>query len=605
MNPVPAHAPVSMPDRGESPTNVSSPGRLQATLNETVAGYISPVSLGLGILYAVLATIYLTTLPPPINVGVSLAHATASVLLLGLHIAVRGRTVPGDLSHMIGTGVALVATVVAAALVVLTGNAVHSTSFTIIVIGVGVFFLSWRWLAAAVFAADCAWLAVASLGGPSPYWTQLGLSLFSANVLAFLVHLVRMRTIGGLETLRSVEAEQSRKLERQTEKLREAQRTAHIGSFEWDITSGRVVWSDELYRLFGIAPGSMAVTYDQWLSMLRPEDRDEAGVLVRNALDNGTPFEFDYQVRQPDGSMRWIQGRAHVVADASGKPVKLVGTAQDITRRKLAEEEANRLNAELESRVAQRTAELEAANKELEAFSYSVSHDLRAPLMTVDGFSQALLEDYGDKLDDEGKKTILRVREATKRMAELIEAILKLSRLGRSALKPQRVNLSVLAKTYAEELHKTQPTRKVEVKVEPGVHAEGDPPLLRVVMENLIGNAWKFTSRKENAFIEFGAMKRRDGTVYFVRDDGAGFDPEYAAKLFLPFERLHAAKDFPGTGIGLASVKRIIDRHGGRVWADGYPGKGAQFYFTIGAKEEGRASADVQPAIREGRGVNT
>jgi signal transduction histidine kinase len=236
---------------------------------------------------------------------------------------------------------------------------------------------------------------------------------------------------------------------------------------------------------------------------------------------------------------------------------------------------------ELELRVADRTAQLEVANKELESFSYSVSHDLRAPLRSIDGFSQALLEDYGDKLDDQGRSDLRRVRAATQRMAQLIDDMLDLSRVTRGEMHREAVNLSAIVKAVAQELAAAEPHRRVAFVIADGLRAEGDARLLRVLVENLLRNAWKFTAKHAAAKIEFGIDQNNGKPVYFVRDDGAGFDMAYAGKLFGAFQRLHAMTEFAGTGIGLATVQRIVHRHGGRVWAEGKVDQGATFYFTL------------------------
>jgi signal transduction histidine kinase len=245
------------------------------------------------------------------------------------------------------------------------------------------------------------------------------------------------------------------------------------------------------------------------------------------------------------------------------------------------EMEMRRLNAELERRVARRTAELEAANEELEAFSYSVAHDLRAPLRAIEGFSRILLDKYPARLDDTGKDYLRRVGAAAKRLEQLIGDLLNLSRLTRSEMRHMTVDLSALAEEVAAELRQREPQRPVEFVIARGVVAGGDTRLLRFALDNLLGNAWKYTSACGEARIEFGAAPINGQTTYFVRDNGAGFDMAYVEKLFRPFQRLHSEREFPGTGIGLASVKRVVGRHGGRVWAEGAVGRGATFYFTL------------------------
>jgi signal transduction histidine kinase len=236
---------------------------------------------------------------------------------------------------------------------------------------------------------------------------------------------------------------------------------------------------------------------------------------------------------------------------------------------------------QLEQRVKERTAALDASNQELEAFCYSVSHDLRSPLRSIDGFSQALLEDMEGRLDAESVGHLARIRAASQRMAALIDDLLSLSRITRTDLTTKHIDLTRMARAICEELAVSQPERVVEVVVADGLEAQGDPRLIRQVFDNLIGNAWKFTSRQALARIEVGRQAGENGPIFFVRDNGAGFDPQYADRLFGVFERLHAMTDFPGTGVGLAIVERIVKRHGGRVWADAAVGQGATFYFTL------------------------
>lgn len=268
--------------------------------------------------------------------------------------------------------------------------------------------------------------------------------------------------------------------------------------------------------------------------------------------------------------------------DPDGQVRGTVSIGEDITERLQATRELRRLNRELEARVARRTAELSAANAELEAFAYSVSHDLRAPLRSIDGFSQALLEDYAERLDTEGHAHLSRVRRASQRMGTLIQALLEMSRHSRGPMQRSTLNLAALAREVAEELRTRHPAQPVSFEVPARLLVEGDPRLLRVVLDNLLGNAWKYSSGQPDPRVELG-VREQDGTaVYFVRDNGTGFDMCYADKLFGAFQRLHDEAEFEGTGIGLATVQRIVHRHGGRIWAEAEPDSGACFYFTLG-----------------------
>src|SRR5579862_77029 len=276
---------------------------------------------------------------------------------------------------------------------------------------------------------------------------------------------------------------------------------------------------------------------------------------------------------------RWHELRLYSFSDG------IAGFVRDITRRKTEEKRIRDLNLELEARVAERTKQLELANKELESFSYSVSHDLRAPLRAIDGFSQALVEDYGDQLDERAQNYLDRVRKAAQRMADLIDALLQLAKVARASITFSTVDLSAIAAAFAEELRDRDPEREIDFAIAPGLLASGEPHLLRAVLENLMGNAWKFTRKVENARIEVGVTA--DGSEFFVRDNGAGFDMAYGNKLFGAFQRLHANEEFEGTGIGLATVARIIHRHGGTIRAEGEIGKGATFYFSLPPHPDG------------------
>jgi light-regulated signal transduction histidine kinase (bacteriophytochrome) len=249
--------------------------------------------------------------------------------------------------------------------------------------------------------------------------------------------------------------------------------------------------------------------------------------------------------------------------------------------RQWAVERLNRLNTELEDRVRRRTRQLEDANKGLEAFAYSVSHDLRAPLRALNGYSQILVEDYGPKLDATASHHLQRIIAASRRMEQLIDDLLRLSQVTRSHIELRRVDMSDVAAETLNKLRETAPERRIRISIVPNLCTYADPGLIRIVIENLLSNAWKYTSRKHDARIEFGVTDNRRKSCYFVADNGAGFDMAYAGKLFSAFQRLHAPSEFEGTGIGLALVSRIIHRMGGSIWADAKPNEGATFYFTL------------------------
>ena len=334
--------------------------------------------------------------------------------------------------------------------------------------------------------------------------------------------------------------------------------------------SGRVMsWNRGAEQIKGYTAEEIVGTH---FSSFYPPEAIAAGTPERAlaaAAEHGRFEEENWRVRK-DGSRFWADVVITAVRDDQGKLLGFAKVTRDLTERKRTDELLRR-----------HTVQLEVSNAELDAFAYSVSHDLRAPLRSIDGFSQALLEDYAAQLDDAGRDSLQRVRVATQRMATLIDDLLNLARITRSEMVIGSVDVSELARELAAELAASDPGRTVDLVIAPGLEARADRGLLRVVLQNLIGNAWKFTGKRDGARIEVGVVSTNGERAYFVRDNGAGFDMAFASKLFGAFQRLHRATEFPGTGVGLATVQRIIHRHGGRVWAESVVDRGATFYFTL------------------------
>lgn len=362
------------------------------------------------------------------------------------------------------------------------------------------------------------------------------------------------------------------------ERLQLAVDAAQFGVWDLDLTNDQAFRSPRHDQIFGyesLQPEWGAAIAERHIL---PEDRERFRASFREALESDNFFMECRISRAADHSVRWICAQGRVYRDPLGKPARMMGVVSDTTDRKQAEQELERHRKDL----SQSISELASANRELESFSYSVSHDLRAPLRTIDGFSHALLEDCADKLDDVGKAHLNRIRAATQRMGLLIDDLLKLARLSRAEMRKQNLDISALASSIADELQKAEPSRHIELRIEAGLKTWADPGLLRAALENLLNNAWKFTSKRESAHIEFGFTNGSGTPAYFVRDDGAGFDPAYADRLFGAFQRLHSMTEFAGTGVGLATVQRIVHRHGGRIWAESVIDRGATFYFTLG-----------------------
>jgi PAS domain S-box-containing protein len=324
-------------------------------------------------------------------------------------------------------------------------------------------------------------------------------------------------------------------------------------------------------ELIGVSRDAMLGKTDY--DFFPPEEAMHFQSMDHETLRNKKLVEILEEPIHTANGKRWLHTKKVPILDESGVPRYLLGISQDITNAKQHQQ------ALLDAKER-----AEAANKELEAFSYSVAHDLRAPLRAIDGFSQSLFEDYGDRLDEEGHRYLQRVREQAQRMAMLIDDLLALSRVTRHELSPETVDLGEVARTVVAQLQRDG-DRDVDVHIATNLTTQADPRMIAIAFDNLIGNAWKFTSKTPAARIEVGQLHKDSERVFYIRDNGAGFDPQYGHKLFGVFQRLHTEREFPGTGIGLATVARIILRHRGRVWAEAQPGMGATFFFTLGDPE--------------------
>ena len=340
-------------------------------------------------------------------------------------------------------------------------------------------------------------------------------------------------------------------------------------------------WNKGAERLFHYASSDVVGSN---IDLLSP---DKSSLLLSRFLEkfhSANGHETEIKLQCANGELLDIYLSLSVISDGEdpAAATSLLGYFIDITARKHAER-----------KLKQRTDELSAVNKELESFSYSVSHDLRTPLRAIDGFSLALLEDYNDVLDKEGKNYLRRVRGGAQRMAQLIDDLLLLSKVTRNSLKFGVVNLSALANEVINELQEAEQRHPLNIKIAPNIVSKGDASLLRLILQNLLGNAWKFTRPKKDAYIEFGVLSESDIPTYFVRDNGVGFNMQYSDKLFRAFQRLHKPEQFEGTGIGLATVQRIVQRHGGHIWAESEEGKGTTFYFTLDDKQEQQIASDA------------
>jgi PAS domain S-box-containing protein len=376
------------------------------------------------------------------------------------------------------------------------------------------------------------------------------------------------------------------------ERLKLALRASQTGIWDWDIKSNRMNWDDFTHVLFGLRQGAFNGTYEQFVSLIHPQDRADVMHAAEETLRTGREFNVEFQVIWPDGSGHQIASRGKAIMDATGSPMRMTGVCLDVTERKRAEEEIRTLNAELEQRVLLRTAELTASTREMEAFTYSVSHDLRAPLRHMIAFAEILEEEYTPRLDSAGRDYVHRIMLGARSMSQLVDDLLNLARIGRQALSQQTVDLGEIAEEAIADLKTELGGRTVEWRVNRIPEAECDRVLIKQVFVNLLSNAVKYTRPRKIAVIEVGTSYVKGERVIFVRDNGVGFNMEYADKLFGVFQRLHRADEFEGTGVGLATVDRILQKHGGRIWAEAELDKGATFYFTLESLVKGPSESE-------------
>jgi signal transduction histidine kinase len=363
-------------------------------------------------------------------------------------------------------------------------------------------------------------------------------------------------------------------------RLKEAQRLAHLGNWAYDVAQDRLQWSDEIYRVIGLDPAGEPITFKRFMACVHPDDRKTMMARYRDISQPGKLHDATHRVVMPDGSVKHVR-ELWVNEVEDGRLVGNRGTVQDVDEVHTAQMALRQLNEKLEQRVDERTRELGAVNRELEAFAYSVSHDLRTPLRSIHGFA-SLLEEECKGLSGDAPVYLKRIQDAAVRMGVLITDLLSMAHHGRAPVHHAPVNLSHIAYEIVDELERLDTERRVSWDIEENLTVVADPMLMRVVLQNLLGNAWKYSRQAEPAKIAFSRTLNTDESQEFcVRDNGAGFDMAYAAQLFQPFKRLHTNEQFEGSGVGLATVRRVVQRHGGAVRGEGAKGQGAAFYFTL------------------------
>jgi PAS domain S-box-containing protein len=413
-----------------------------------------------------------------------------------------------------------------------------------------------------------------------PYWPFLN-NLANYVALSLENRMQKLLLEKARDELEDRVKKRTEELKQMNERFSLAARAARLGVWDWDIQKNELVWDDRMYELYGVKREDFAGAYEAWLKGVHPDDRASSDEISKQAQRGEREYDTEFRVVWPNGSIHYLKAYGQFVRDAAGQPLRMTGVNYDITVSKQAEEEIRRLNQNLEQRVVERTAQLEAANKELEAFAYSVSHDLRAPLRHIDGFLELLKQRMTGALDERSQHYMVTISDSARRMGQLIDDLLAFSRMGRNEMVKMPVDLGALVQDIIRELAPETQGRAIHWRIAPLPTVSGDRAMLRLVLVNLLSNALKFTRGRPQVDIEIGCQAGEKETIVFIRDNGVGFDMAYADKLFGVFQRLHRVEEFEGTGIGLANVRRIIQRHGGRTWAEGEVNRGATFYFSL------------------------
>jgi PAS domain S-box-containing protein len=461
--------------------------------------------------------------------------------------------------------------------------------------------------------------------GGATVWVSMTIAPLRVEDAAHPRHLCMIEDITERKRSEQLRKDAEHELSEKRERLALATLHNGIGIWDWNLITHKMVWDDSMFALYHIRREDFVGTEEAWRASLHPEDLARGDQEIADAIAGKRPFDTVFRIVWPNGNIRYIKAVAKIFHDEQGTPVRMLGTNWDITALKEAESNIRLLNSELEKRVAERTAELKTANtniqklnadllaratklegvnKELESFSYTVAHDLRAPLRAIDGYARMAIEDLSAKIDDQGRRLLQVISAEAKRMGRLIDDLLAFSRISRQQTEPVAINMRALAQEVYDELMKAEPVRNVQLNLQELPAAQGSEAMIRQVWVNLLSNALKFTRKRPVALIEIGAQADANGGwIYHVKDNGAGFDMRHVDKLFGVFQRLHNQPDFEGTGVGLALVQRILQRHGGRIWAEAEVDKGARFYFTLpgsatGAAEAGKSGSEMTVGIQ-------